>query len=99
MTEITEYMIYFLFHHTPISFNRFAQHSFYFDNEYIVGDYVHMTFETLAHTHSDLNGNIDIFYFQLKVLEAIDNLKDISYKRPDVDLVFDFITRTTAANP
>ena len=33
---MTEYTIYLLFHHTPISFNRFVQHIFYFDNEYIV---------------------------------------------------------------
>ena len=31
-------------------------------------------------------------------MEAIDHLKGISHKRPDVDSTFDFITRTTASS-
>ena len=31
-------------------------------------------------------------------MEAIDHLKGISHERPDVDSIFDFITRTTASN-
>ena len=33
-----------------------------------------------------------------EILEAIDHLKGISHKRPDVDSIFDFITRRTASN-
>ena len=50
----------------------------------------------VAITHSDLITNINIFCFKPKILEAIDHLKGISQnKRPDVDSIFDFITRTT----
>ena len=53
-----------------------------------------MAFEAI--THSDLITNINIFCFKPKILEAIDHLKGISQnKRPDVDSIFDFITRTT----
>ena len=45
---------------------------------------ISVAFEKLAITHSDLNANI--------------NLEGISHKRPDVDSIFDFITRTTASN-
>ena len=31
-------------------------------------------------------------------MEAIDHLRGISHKRPDVDSIFDFITRKTASN-
>ena len=31
-------------------------------------------------------------------MEAIDHLKGISHRRPDVDSIFDFNTRTTASN-
>ena len=33
-----------------------------------------------------------------KILEAIDHLKGISHRRPDVHSIFDFSTRTTASN-
>ena len=54
-----------------------------------------MAFEELSITHSDLNANINNFHFKPKILEAIDHLKDISHKRPDVDSTFGFITRKT----
>ena len=57
-----------------------------------------MTFEKLAITHSDLNANINISHFDLKILEAIDHLKGTSHKHRDVESIFDFITRTTASN-
>ena len=57
-----------------------------------------MAFKKLAITHSDLNANISIFSFKPKISEAIDYLKDTCHKHPDVDSIFDFITRTTASN-
>ena len=60
-----------------------------------------MAFEKLGITHSDLNTSINISHFKPKILEAIDHLKGISdkrHKRPEVDSIFDFITRTTASN-
>ena len=59
---------------------------------------ISVAFEKLAITHSDLNANINISHFKPKILEAIDHLKGISHKRPDVDSIFDFITKTTASN-
>ena len=59
---------------------------------------ISVAFEKLAITHSDINANINIPHFKPKILEAIDHLKGISHKRPDVDSIFDFITRTTASN-
>ena len=55
---------------------------------------IRVAFEKLAITHSDINANINISH----ILEAIDHLKGISHKHPDVDSIFDFITRTTASN-
>ena len=52
----------------------------------------------LAITHSDINANINISYFKPKILEATDHLKGISHKCPDVESIFDFITKTTASN-
>ena len=59
---------------------------------------IRAAFEKLAITHSDINVNINISHFKPKILEAIDHLKGISHKRPDVDSIFDFITRATASN-
>ena len=59
---------------------------------------IRVAFEELVITHSDLNAKINISHFKPKILEAIDHLKGISHKRPDVDSIFDFITRTTASN-
>ena len=59
---------------------------------------IRVAFEKLAITHSDINANINISHFKPKILEAIDHLKGISHKRPGVDSIFDFITRTTAFN-
>ena len=59
---------------------------------------IRVAFEKLAITHSDINANINISHFKPKILEAIDHLKGISDKRPDLDSIFDFITRTTASN-
>ena len=59
---------------------------------------IRAAFEKLAITHSDINVNINISHFKPKILEAIDHLKGISHKRPDVDSIFYFITRTTASN-
>ena len=56
-----------------------------------------VSFEKLAITHSDLSANV-VSHFNPKILQAIDHLKDISYKRPDVDWIFDFITRTIASH-
>ena len=57
-----------------------------------------VAFEKLAITHSDINANITISHLKQKILEAIDHLKGISHKRPDVDSIFYFITRTAASN-
>ena len=46
-----------------------------------------VAFEKLAITHSDLSANINISHLKLKILEAIDHLKDISHKRPDLNSV------------
>ena len=54
--------------------------------------------EKQAITHLDVNININISHFKRKILEAIDHLKGISHKHPDVDSIFDFITRATASN-
>ena len=59
---------------------------------------ISVAFKKLAITHSDLNANINISHFKPEILEAIDHLKGISHKRPDVDSIFDFIIRTTASN-
>ena len=59
---------------------------------------ISVAFEKLTITHSDLNANITISHFKPKIMEAIDHLKGISHKRPDVDSIFDFITRTTPSN-
>ena len=75
---------------------------------------ISVVFEELATTHSDLNTNINISHFKPKIMETINHLKGrqivlnfdrkknflkgISHKRPDVDSIFDFITRTTASN-
>ena len=48
-------------------------------------------------SEKDLNANINISHFKPKILEAIDHLKGISHKCPDVDSIFDFIIRTTAS--
>ena len=59
---------------------------------------IRVAFEKLAITNSDINANINISHFKPKILEAIDHLKGISHKRPDVDSIFDFISRKTASN-
>ena len=59
---------------------------------------ISVAFEKPAITHSDINANINISHFKPKILEAVDHLKGISHKRPDVYSTFDFITRTTASN-
>ena len=59
---------------------------------------IRVAFEKLAITHSDINVNINIPHFKPKILEVIDHLKGSSHKRPDVDSIFDSITRTTASN-
>ena len=57
-----------------------------------------MAFKKTSNYHSDINANINISHFKPKILEAIDHLKGISHKCPDVESVFDFITRTTVSN-
>ena len=59
---------------------------------------INVAFENLANTHSDLNANINISHSKPKILEAIDHLKGINHKRPDVDSIFDFITSRTTSN-
>ena len=59
---------------------------------------IRVVFEKLAITYSDINANINISHFKSKILEAIDHLKGIRHKFPDVDSIFDFITRTAASN-
>ena len=71
---------------------------FYFDNKCIIRKGYKCGFSKLAITHSDLNANINISHFKPNILEAIDHLKGISHKYPDVDSKFDFIARTTASN-
>ena len=41
--------------------------------------------EKQAIAHLDVNVNINISHFKPKILEAIDHLKGISHKHPDVD--------------
>ena len=57
-----------------------------------------MAFGNLAIIHSDLNVNNNVSHFKPKILEALDHLKDISHKLPQVDSIFDFIPRTTASD-
>ena len=57
---------------------------------------ISVAFDKLA--HSDLNANINISHFKPKILQAIDHMKDISHKLPDVSSIFDFIIRTAASN-
>ena len=59
---------------------------------------IRVAFEKVAITHSDLNSKINTSRFKPKILEAIDHLKGIRHKRPAVDSIFHFITRTTASN-
>ena len=59
---------------------------------------IRVTFEKMAITHSDLNTKLNISRFKPKILEAINHLKGISHKRPGVESIFHFITRTTAFN-
>ena len=59
---------------------------------------IRVAFEKLAITYSNINANINISHFKPKILKVIDHLKGISHRRPDVDSIFDFITRTTASN-
>ena len=70
----------------------------HFDNEYIVRKGCKRGIWKLAITHSDLNSSINISHFKQNILAAVDNLKVISQKYPDVDSIFDFIVRTTVSN-
>ena len=52
-----------------------------------------VAFEKLAITDSVINANINKWgHVKPKILEAIDHLKSISHKRPDVDLILEFIS-------
>ena len=51
-----------------------------------------MGFEKLENVHSDLNVNINVFYFKPKMFDAIDHLRDIIDKHQDLNPIFDFIT-------
>ena len=62
------------------------------------GKDISVAFKKTSNYHSDINANINISHFKPKILEAIDHLKGISHKRPDVDSIFGFITRPTASN-
>ena len=79
-------------------FNYFVQHIFYFDNEYIIRKGYKSGFWKTSNYQFRYKCNINISHFKPKILEAIDHLKGISHKRPDVDSIFDFISRTTASN-
>ena len=59
---------------------------------------ISVAFEKLAITYSDLNANINISHFKPKTFEAINHLKDISQKHPDLDSTIDLITGTAACN-
>ena len=59
---------------------------------------ISVAFEKLAITHSNLNANTNISHFKPKILEAIFHLKDINHKRPDLDSIIDFLTKTTTYN-
>ena len=37
-------------------------------------------------------------FFKPQILAAVDHIKEISHKRPDIDAIFDFIKRSTASN-
>ena len=40
----------------------------------------------------------EFIIFKPQILAAIDHIKDISYKRPDLDAIFDFIKKSTTSN-
>ena len=37
-------------------------------------------------------------HFENKIFKAIDHLKEVSHKRPDIDSIFDFINKSTVSN-
>ena len=39
----------------------------------------------------------EFIIFKPQILAAIDHIKDISHKRPDLDAIFDFIKKSTAS--
>ena len=39
----------------------------------------------------------EFIIFKPQILAAIDHIKDISYKRPDLDAIFDFIKKSTTS--
>ena len=46
--------------------------------------------------HDDVNNSHS--HFEEKIFQAIDHLKEVSHKRPDIDSIFDFINKSAASN-
>ena len=46
--------------------------------------------------HDDVNNSHSDF--EEKMFQVIDHLKEVSHKRRDIDLIFDFINKSTASN-
>ena len=46
--------------------------------------------------HDDVNDSHS--HFEEKIFQAIDYLKEVSHKRPDIDSTFGFINKSTASN-
>ena len=45
--------------------------------------------------HDDVNN--PHYYFEEKIFKAIDHLKVVRHRSPDIDSVFDFINKSTAS--
>ena len=58
-----------------------------------------MTFGKMAITPSIFHDDVNNSYsqFKEKIFQAIDHLKEVSHKRPDIDSIFDFINKSTAS--
>ena len=59
-----------------------------------------MAFEKMAITRTIIHDDVRNFYshFEENVFQAIDHLKEVSHKRPDIDTIFDFLNKSTASN-
>ena len=59
-----------------------------------------MAFEKIAITPKIIhdNANLSHSHYEEKIFQAIDHLKEVSHKRPDIDSIFDFINKSAASN-
>ena len=58
-----------------------------------------MAFGKMAITPSIIHDGVNNSHsqFREKIFQAIDHLKEVSHKRPDIDSIFDFINKSTAS--